>query len=109
MLSDDCTSDPSMVLIETGVVPLDATGDPRQSMICGMASWGRMHAAQKEQAGPEAPVQQDPHLVADGVARCLRREDFSWRSAYTSGWKSRSQTMAGPALFKKHIEGTCAC
>ena len=42
--------------------------NPRPIMICGIASWGRMHAAQKEQAGPEAPVQQDPHLVADGVA-----------------------------------------
>ena len=68
MLSDASTSDPSVVLLESGVVPLDATGDPRQIMICGIASWGRMHAAQKEQAGPEAPVQQDPHLVADGVA-----------------------------------------
>ena len=27
-----------------------------------------MHTAQKEQAGPESPVQQDPHLVADGLA-----------------------------------------
>jgi hypothetical protein len=42
--------------------------NPRQIMICGIASWGMMHTVQKANFGPEAPVQQDPHLVADGVA-----------------------------------------